>query len=100
MSRAEKLALENLASDDSIIIKPADKGGAIVVMNRTDYIAEARQQLGNENAYCKCRSDPTPHVQSLMLTVLREALALGVIDNNLFLYLQTEHPFLGKSLTY
>ena len=40
ITHLEKEALTSLTNNDMIIIKPADKGGAIVVMNRKDYIAE------------------------------------------------------------
>ena len=35
--KKERLALERLSSNDDIIIKKADKGGATVVMNKSDY---------------------------------------------------------------
>jgi hypothetical protein len=45
LSRLEKLALRSLSNDSNIVIKPADKGGAVVVMNRDLYVSEARRQL-------------------------------------------------------
>jgi len=36
------------------VIKPADKGSATVLMNRTDYIKEAERQLNNNKYYIKC----------------------------------------------
>ena len=38
----EKLALTELKNDPKIIIKPADKGAGVVVMNIADYIYEAK----------------------------------------------------------
>lgn len=91
LNAAERLALENLAKDKTII-KPADKGGAVVIMNRVDYVAEAKQQLADTNAYCHIRFDPTTHLKSVLLMVLREALIMGWIDDNLLKYLYVEHP--------
>uniref|UniRef100_A0A8C4RLP3 Uncharacterized protein n=1 Tax=Erpetoichthys calabaricus TaxID=27687 RepID=A0A8C4RLP3_ERPCA len=42
-----------------IIIKPADKGGALVIMNTSDYIQEAQRQLSNTMHYHKLQEDPT-----------------------------------------
>ena len=46
-------ALRDLKSDDSVIIKPADKGGAIVLQNVDDYIREGMRQLSNSDHYEK-----------------------------------------------
>ena len=36
-----------------IIIKPADKGSAVVVLNKKDYIAEGMRQLSDTKFYKK-----------------------------------------------
>ena len=46
ISREEYLASKNLKSDQSIVIKEADKGSGVVVWDRGDYIREAQGQLG------------------------------------------------------
>ena len=51
VSRDEKAALKTLASDHSIVIKPADKGGATVIQNREDYIREGERQLSDSLLY-------------------------------------------------
>lgn len=83
--------MDGLAQEDTIVIKPVDKGGAIVIMDRTEYVAQARQQLSDTNSYQPIQTDPTAHIKTLLLMVLREALSLGIIDNALFLYLQVSH---------
>jgi hypothetical protein len=45
LSRDELYALHTLSHDRDIIIKPADKGGAVVIVNRDAYASEARRQL-------------------------------------------------------
>eukprot|EP00061_Rhincodon_typus_P005320 g24679.t1 len=41
------------------IVKPADKGGAIDIKNKTDYCKEAHQQLNNQEHYRLLPTDPT-----------------------------------------
>ena len=41
LSLKERQALEQLKSNEHIVIKPADKGGNIVIMRREDYVTEA-----------------------------------------------------------
>lgn len=92
LSIQEKEALNTLASDSSIVIKPADKSRAIVVMNKKEYIAEASRQLQDIDFYAPINSDPTKHIQCLITVVCREAYAMGIIDSNLFEYLQVPFP--------
>ena len=51
LSLPEYKALHNLSKNQTIIIKPADKGGAVVVLDRVDYIMEAERQLSDPVFY-------------------------------------------------
>ena len=51
LTRPQVRALRQLAKNKDIIIKPADKGSSIVIMDRYQYIFEAERQLSNENHY-------------------------------------------------
>ena len=46
-------ALRDLSHRDDIVIKPADKGGKVVVWSRTQYIEETDRQLGDTTHYTK-----------------------------------------------
>ena len=63
LSRSEQLAIRSLSSNKNIIIKPADKGGAVVVLNTTDYINEGFRQLTDPLFYTETETDLT-HVHS------------------------------------
>ena len=41
VSRDEREALHSLMNDDEIVIKPEDKGSAIAVWSKKDYLMEA-----------------------------------------------------------
>ena len=49
LSTEEWKAIRSLADDRSIVIKKADKGSAVVVWERNDYIKEAEKQLGEKS---------------------------------------------------
>ena len=51
LDREERTAIKTLKQNKDIIIKPADKGAAIVVMDSTDYVGEAERQLANQVHY-------------------------------------------------
>ena len=51
LTKSERAALKTLSEDKSIVIKPADKGSAVVVWDREDYIKEAQKQLSDQKIY-------------------------------------------------
>ena len=59
ISEGERIALRGLAKNNEITIKPADKGGAIFIMNTKDYIKEAERQLSDEATYKRIKTDQT-----------------------------------------
>ena len=60
----QRKALRELAKDKSLTIKPADKGGSIVVMDTLKYIAEGNRQLSDNVTYQKLDGDPTSLYQA------------------------------------
>ena len=63
LSHNEKLAIKKLRCNETMIIKSAVKGGAIVVMNKEDYIKEAERNLHVEQYYEKLIRDPSNAVK-------------------------------------
>ena len=51
LTQDEQTALKNLSHRQDIVIKPADKGGAVVVWDRNLYIQEAHRQLDDVQSY-------------------------------------------------
>ena len=60
----EKIALRKLRQRRDVVIKPADKGSAVVVLSKQDYIIEAERQLNNHAHYTKLNADPSIDSQS------------------------------------
>ena len=56
----QREALLNLANDPSITIKPADKGGSIVITNADDYMKSCLNSLSDPNFYEELPADPNP----------------------------------------
>ena len=59
INREEQKALENLRNYDDIVIKQADKGSAVVILDRDKYVAEAMRQLNDSEVYISLRDDST-----------------------------------------
>lgn len=92
LSEQDSIHLKALANDDTITIKPADKGGALVVLDTVTYINEIDRQLSDVNFYRKISHDPTLAIQKLIKVVLSEGLALDYITKDVFDFLFVEYP--------
>lgn len=51
LSGPQRRALNQLKQNQDIVIKPADKGSKIVILDRTQYLLEAQRQLNNTLHY-------------------------------------------------
>ena len=63
ISHAQRKALNDLKDDDDIIIKPADKGGATIIMDKNYYESEINKLLGNTDFYKQLDDDPYKKVK-------------------------------------
>ena len=66
-----KKALLHLTTRDDIIIKPADKGGAVVVRSRPVYNAEAHKQLSDGRFYERLDHDPVKEHQQVIKSAIK-----------------------------
>ena len=57
-------AIDELSEHNQIVIKPAYKGGAIVIQNLSDYKTEAYRQLYNSYFYRKLKAEPSRDFQT------------------------------------
>ncbi|CAJ0934825.1 unnamed protein product [Ranitomeya imitator] len=83
LSQPERLSLEQLSSDKSLIIKPADKGGATVVMDRSDYLEEVFRQLGDTTVYKVIPHNPLHQLVQKIAPVIDFHFQAGTIDKSL-----------------
>lgn len=60
LTRQETLALHQLIHNTEIVIKPADKGSVVVIMDTDQYIQEAYRQLHNPKYYIKLKQQIYP----------------------------------------
>ena len=62
----ELKVMKELASAVHILVLPADKGRATVVMDRTDYDEKMDTMLSEESTYQPIAKDPTPSLERKM----------------------------------
>ena len=73
-------AIKELKSDQSRIILTADKGIAMVVMDRWDYNTKAQCLLDDKDTYRPLSKDPTAKLKSWLINILKNCKAQGQIN--------------------
>ena len=86
LTPVERIALQNLRSNEDIIIKPADKCSAVVVTYKSAYIREA--ELSDDRFYSKFSDEITNE--------LTDMYDYGYIDEKPFKYLIPDSPKPGR----
>jgi hypothetical protein len=100
LTRTEKDALFQLKQRQDIVIKPADKGSAVVIMDTDKYISEAHKHLSDKRFYQSLKHDPTLEHAEKVTELLQEIAALGHIDLNTFHTLFQKTPNLAASTSF
>lgn len=80
LTRKERLALKELASNHNLIINKADKGSTIVIRHRHDYIAEGLEHLSDTNTYLKLDGDYTTEVTKIISNTLHKLRTQGLLS--------------------
>ncbi|XP_072051788.1 uncharacterized protein [Amphiura filiformis] len=73
----EREAITRLRNNPDIVIKPADKGGAIVVLRKDLYIQEAERQLSNADFYEEVQQDLTQDHNDTVIRTVEEFIDNG-----------------------
>ena len=81
---SESKALKNLQADDEIVVVPADKGRAVVVMDRLDYDSKINTLLSDQSTYQKLTRDPAPALERQMNELLLSLKRSGAIPPKLY----------------
>ncbi|XP_070562321.1 uncharacterized protein [Ptychodera flava] len=92
LTKSERDALESLRKKRDWIIKPADKGSATVIMNRSDYILEADKILNNTKHYKRLKSDPTNKINISIKAAINDEYQQGNISKSTRDYLICNDP--------
>lgn len=92
LTRQEQKSLETLRRLPSIVIKPADKGSAMVIMDRTDYVHEAQRQLQDPTYYQPLEQPLYPQTANRIHDILNQLLVSKSITRSQFIYLKGQSP--------
>ena len=71
ITQSQQQIIKQLSTNTHIVIKPADKGGQLVLQDINNYILEANRQLNNPNYYKKLEKS----LQSETQTIIRQIIS-------------------------
>ncbi len=92
LSKKEHVLLDELSTNDDIILRSADKGGAIVILDKHKCISEAHHQLNNTTYYQKLTHNPLKTMTAEFHSFLNQAKDEGWISVYELVFLQCEYP--------
>ena len=82
-SREELKAMKELKLDTNKLILTVDKGVALVVLDKEEYIKKAEDLL-EDNTYKKIAEDPTPKQKNKLINILRNIKAEGGLKEEVY----------------
>ena len=69
IGKGDRSLLKSLAKNDkNILILPADKGKATVIMDKCDYAAKLDKIVSDTKVYELLKTDPTPKFKKKLIT--------------------------------
>ena len=92
LTNKEYQAMRDFHNCPDIIIKPADKGGSIAIMNTVDYVTESQRQLFNQEHYKTLDKDPTIPYNKYVHHLVELAWRMEIINETTKENLQTKNP--------
>ncbi|CAH2296159.1 Hypothetical predicted protein, partial [Pelobates cultripes] len=92
LSKEEHVALKDLMQDPTIIVRPADKGGAVVIQTYADYRNEIMRQLNDESTYRRLTFDPVSKFQKRIEQLIELGLSHRYVDENTAKFLYVKYP--------
>lgn len=96
ITSAERESINALKSNPDIVIKSADKGSAVVVMNKTDYLREGYRQLLNAKYYRKLDKPILPDTVPKINAILQDMHNRKYIDDKQLTYLSASTNDRGR----
>jgi len=92
LTKAERESLKSLASNSNIVIKQADKGGAVVLMDRHLYTQEGLRQLLNTHYYKQIEVSNIEQTCHKISKIIHSLFSKGVISSRQFKLLNPNTP--------
>ncbi|CAJ0968207.1 unnamed protein product [Ranitomeya imitator] len=95
LEKHEWEALSSLEKDHKIVVKPSDKGGNVVFLDRSQYLIMCINILSDLTTYETLKKDPTLPYQAELKILLTGALEDGLLSKSEFDFMFPKYPTLA-----
>lgn len=72
--------IKSLEKKKDIIIRPADKGGGVVILEKTFYHKQLVDMLGDRTTYCRLSSDPTNEYRAQLSALVEWGYSMDALN--------------------
>lgn len=96
LSTKEKKSLQGLMNDESVVIRPADKGSGIVIMDASHYANKIEEALQSNETYKEVELNLTEPINNKLKKLLDKLLKTGLISQELRDNLLCKEIYAGK----
>ena len=96
ITRTEEKAIKELLDDNGIVIKPADKGSGITIIDTKDYRDMIFQELSDSSTYKQTSEDLTKKITNKINRTVNDLFKRGIIDSELKHYMTPKFPKPGQ----
>lgn len=96
LTKEESIAFHELLHDGNVVIRPADKGPGIVVLDRDKYITSLEDEMKHGQAYSEADHDLTKQSFKKVKKLVHEMEKKGDISKDLASFLIPKYPKPGK----
>ena len=99
LTKAQNLAIRKLKKDRDCIVLTADKGVAMEIMDRQDYISKANNLL-SKNTYRSIHQDPTNSIKNKLINILKRVKSQTGLNNQTYKAMYPQVAFPQSSMAY
>jgi hypothetical protein len=96
LTKTERNAIDSLLKDNSIVIRPADKGSGIVIMDTDQYMERLDRELSQDDTYQQTDGNAFKIAEKKVRNVANEMYKSGLINKELKNYLIPKYSKNGK----
>lgn len=96
VSKEEETAIQELLRNDGIVIRPADKGSGVVIMDTAEYVRKLEDGMEDSDTYDAVDNDTTRGVQNKVKKVTDKLYKKGSITKDVKSYITSSDCTSGK----